>query len=169
LLEGTDPGGLDYACVREEPVVHLIILAVPDCPNVNLLEKRLAQALKGRDATVSRHVIRDQDEAARHGMHGSPTVLIDGIDPFAGPGLPASVSCRLYREASGRAEGAPSVRQLRRAIRHPVTIVAGADSGDWLDALGRGGRGRIAPAERTQRGPPGHSPFFRGHRPSAGG
>ncbi|PZS38025.1 MAG: alkylmercury lyase [Pseudonocardiales bacterium] len=128
--------------------MHLIVLAVPGCPNVNLLEQRLAQALKRRDVTVSRYVISDQDEAARYGMHGSPAVLIDGIDPFAGPGLPASVSCRLYRDRRGRAEGAPSVRQLRHAISDPVTIVADTDSGGWLDALGRGGRGRIAPAER---------------------
>jgi Alkylmercury lyase len=131
--------------------VHLTVLAVPDCPNVNLLEQRLAQALERRDVTVSRHVISDQDEAARRGMHGSPTILVDGIDPFAEPGLPASVSCRLYRDRRGRAEGAPSVRQLRHAISAPVTIVADTDSRGWLDALGRGGRGRIAPAERGLR------------------
>jgi Alkylmercury lyase len=131
--------------------VHLTVLAVPDCPNVNLLEQRLAEALERRDVTVSRHVISDQDEAARRGMHGSPTILVDGIDPFAEPGLPASVSCRLYRDRRGRAEGTPSVRQLRHAISAPVTIVADTDSGGWLDALGRGGRGRIAPAERGFR------------------
>ncbi|MGH3068014.1 MAG: alkylmercury lyase family protein [Trebonia sp.] len=131
--------------------MHLTLLAVADCPNVNLLEQRLAQDLKGRDVTVSRHVITDQDEAARRGMHGSPAILVDGIDPFAEPGLPVSVSCRLYRDKRGRGEGAPSVRQLRHAISDPVTIVADTDSGGWLDALGRGGRGRVAPAERGLR------------------
>jgi hypothetical protein len=49
-------------------------------------------------------------------MHGSPTLLVDGADPFAAPGQVPSLSCRLYRDESGRAEGAPSVDALRRAI-----------------------------------------------------
>ncbi|HEY2126254.1 MAG TPA: thioredoxin family protein [Streptosporangiaceae bacterium] len=97
--------------------MHLTVLAVPDCPNVMLLEERLAQVLQGRrDVTVSRQVIADQDEAARRGMRGSPTILVDGIDPFAGPGQPTSVSCRLYRDGDGQADGAPSVSQLRQVI-----------------------------------------------------
>jgi len=34
------------------------------------------------------------------------TLLIDGVDPFAGPAARASLSCRLYRDAAGRAGGA---------------------------------------------------------------
>jgi Alkylmercury lyase len=128
--------------------VHLTVLAVPDCPNVKLLEKHLMQALEGRDdVTVSRHEIADQDQAARRGMNGSPTLLVDGIDPFAGPGQQASVSCRLFRDSRGNADGAPSVRQLREAIKHPVTVVADTRGESWVDALGRGGRGRVAPSE----------------------
>ena len=97
--------------------MDLKVLAVPDCPNVALLEQRLAQVVEGRrDVVVSRQVIADQDEAARLGMRGSPTILVDGTDPFAGPGEPASVSCRLYRDGNGQADGAPSVSQLRQAI-----------------------------------------------------
>jgi hypothetical protein len=132
--------------------LHLTVLAVPGCPNVTLLEQRLTRALRGRhDVSVSRHVIADQDQAYQRGMHGSPTLLVDGIDPFAGPGQPASASCRLYRDRHGRAAGAPSVRQLRHAIRHPVTMVTGTSSGSWLNELGRGAPRRIAPAERGLR------------------
>ena len=133
--------------------MHLTVLAVPGCPNVKLLEQHLMQALEGRhDVIVSRHEITDQDQAARRGMNGSPTLLVDGIDPFAGPAQHASVSCRLFRDGRRRSEGAPSVRQLREAIRHPVTVVAdNTDGASWLDALEPGGRGRIAPAERGLR------------------
>jgi Alkylmercury lyase len=132
--------------------MHLIVLAVPDCPNVTLLEERLAQVLDGRrDVTVSRHVITDQEEAARRGMHGSPTILVDGIDPFAEPGQPASVSCRLYRDSDGQLAGAPSLPQLRQAIGQAAAIAADTDNSSWLDALGRGGRGRAAPADRGLR------------------
>ena len=102
-------------------MVHLTVLAVPACPNAGLLEKRLAGVLGSRrDVTVSRHVIADEQEAARRGMHGSPTILVDGTDPFAVPGQAASVSCRLYRDSDGRADGAPSVSQLRQAIGEPA-------------------------------------------------
>lgn len=132
--------------------MHLIVLAVPDCPNVKLLDQRLAQLLKGRpDVAVSHRVVEDPDEAARRGMHGSPTLLVDGIDPFADPGQHASVSCRLYRGRYGRPDGAPSLRQLRQAISNPVSIVADTGDGGWLDALGGGSRGRMAPAERGLR------------------
>jgi hypothetical protein len=132
--------------------MDLTVLAVPDCPNVMLLDERLAQVLEGRcDVTVSRQVIADQDEAARRGMHGSPTILVDGIDPFAEPGQPASVSCRLYRDGNGRLDGAPSVSQLRQAIGAVAATATDAGSPSWLDVLGRGGRGRIAPAERGLR------------------
>jgi Alkylmercury lyase len=132
--------------------VHLTVLAVPDCPNSKLLDQHLIRALEGRrDITVSRHVVADQDRAARLGMNGSPTVLVDGIDPFAELGQHASLSCRLYGDGRGHAAGAPSIRQLRKAISHPVTVVADTDGRSWLDAFGRGSRGRVAPVERGLR------------------
>ena len=129
--------------------MHVTVLAVPDCPNVMLLEERLAQVLQGRrDVTISRQVIADHDEATRWGMHGSPTILVDGVDPFAGPGQSASVSCRLYRDGDGQAHGAPSASQLRQAIATAATTATtNAGSPGWLDAVGRGGRGRVAPDE----------------------
>src|SRR2546429_3541416 len=97
--------------------MNLTILAVPDCPNVGLLEQRLSTALAGRhDVTVTHHTIATDDQAARHGMHGSPTLLIDGADPFAQPGQPTSLSCRLYRTENGT-EGAPSLRALHQVLR----------------------------------------------------
>ena len=114
-----------------------MLLAVPDCPNVTLLQQRLAQVLEGRDdVSVSRHVIADEEEAARRGMHGSPTILVDGIDPFAEPGQLASMSCRLYRDCDGHLDGAPAVGQLRQAIEDAASTGAGAGSPGWLDAPG---------------------------------
>jgi hypothetical protein len=128
--------------------MHLTVLAVPGCPNAPVLEDRLAAVLGGRaGVSVSHQVISDEGEAARWGMRGSPTLLIDGVDPFAEPGQPPGMSCRLYRDDDGQASGAPSAGQLRHAIEQ--VLAAAAEPGDpgWLDALGRAGRGRIAPAE----------------------
>ena len=97
--------------------MELTVLAVPGCPNAPVLEQRLAEALAGRPAaTVARRVIADADEAARWGMRGSPTLLIDGRDPFAVPGAGPAVACRLYETDDGRLDGAPTVAALRRAL-----------------------------------------------------
>jgi hypothetical protein len=97
--------------------MELILLTVPDCPNARAFEERLAAALASHPgAVVRRRVITGEREAADVGMHGSPTLLIDGTDPFAAPGQRPSLSCRLYRDAAGRAESVPSVDELRRVL-----------------------------------------------------
>ena len=102
--------------------MHLTVLAGPDCPNAPVLEHRLAAVLDGRaGVSVSREAISTEGEAARWGMHGSPTLLIDGMDPFAEPGQPPSVSCRLYRTDDGHPSGAPSIDRLRQAIEQALS------------------------------------------------
>lgn len=103
---------------REELVaVELVLLTVPDCPNAAAFEKRLATALAGHPAAaVRRRVVSDEREAVEAGMHGSPTLLINGSDPFAAPGQPPSLSCRLYRDVSGRPGPVPTVHELRRVL-----------------------------------------------------
>jgi Alkylmercury lyase len=132
--------------------MHLTVLAVPDCPNAPVLSDRLAAVLDGRaDVSVSHEVVSDEGEAARRGMHGSPTLLIDGVDPFAEPAQTPSMSCRLYRDENGQPSGAPSLGQLRQAIEHATALASGPGDPTWLDSLGRSGRGRVAPGERGLR------------------
>ena len=72
--------------------MELTLLTVPACPNAAAFEQRLAAALAGHpDAVVHRREIADEREAAQVGMHGSPTLLVDGVDPFAAPGQPPCV------------------------------------------------------------------------------
>lgn len=97
--------------------MELMVLTIPDCPHGPLLESRLNQALDGRsDVQIFRRVVADAAEAARLGMHGSPTLLIDGRDPFAVDDPPTSVSCRLFRAENGQLTGAPTVKQLREVL-----------------------------------------------------
>jgi hypothetical protein len=97
--------------------MRIEVLTVPDCPNGPAARQRLDEAVAGRnDVTVEHRVISTRAEAAHRGMHGSPTVLIDGRDPFAAPGTAASLSCRLYRDGTGRVQGAPSAAQLSAAL-----------------------------------------------------
>lgn len=100
------------------PIRTLTVLAVADCPNVSLLLDRLRQVLADNpEFEVTSHVVDDQAGAERWGMHGSPTLLVDGVDPFAPAGQQCNVSCRLYRHADGRVEGVPSLAELDAVVR----------------------------------------------------
>lgn len=128
--------------VGRSAVVEVTVLTVADCPNGPLIEDRLAQALAGRDGVrVIRREIDSEEDASLFGMRGSPTLLIDGVDPFAMAGTPFSVSCRMYRTDDGPLEGAPSVAALRRVVQ------ASANGTTVPGAVGRSGLGRIAPLE----------------------
>ena len=93
----------------------LEILQVPGCPGADLLAARLDGLLAGRRG-VTRRVVASQAEAERLGMTGSPTLLADGADPFARPGLLPAVSCRLYSDEHGQPRPAPSTSQLRATL-----------------------------------------------------
>lgn len=96
--------------------MRLEVLHVADCPNTAVLTERLAILIARRsDVTLVHRLIRDEAAALAHGMTGSPTLLVDGIDPFAA-GHPASLSCRLYTDESGTVSGAPSLTQLRAVL-----------------------------------------------------
>lgn len=93
------------------------VLHVADCPNTAVITERLATLIAGRrDVTIVHRVIHDEAEAVALGMTGSPTLLLDGIDPFALTDQPASLSCRLYTDESGTVSGAPSLTQLRAVL-----------------------------------------------------
>jgi hypothetical protein len=98
--------------------VRIEVLTVPGCPNGPVLTQRLAAVLGDHpEVPVVRRSVTDAEEATRRGMHGSPTLLIDGRDPFADPDTPPSLSCRLYPAPDGTRQGAPSVEDLRRVLR----------------------------------------------------
>lgn len=86
------------------------------CPNWRTAERRILRVLAelpGLDARLVRERVETQEDAERLGFRGSPTVLVDGRDPF--PAGSIGLSCRVYRTERGVA-GAPSADQLRRAL-----------------------------------------------------
>ncbi|MDH3250999.1 MAG: thioredoxin family protein [Acidimicrobiia bacterium] len=87
------------------------------CPNWKETEAHLeALRSEGFDLTFDRQLIETPEAAEQHGFRGSPTVLIDGVDPFADPDAPVGLSCRVYRLETGYG-GSPSLDQLRTALR----------------------------------------------------
>ena len=92
---------------------------LPGCPHRNEAITRLGRALELEGLAGVRMkmvTIQTAADADREGFRGSPTVLIDGIDPFADDSTPFGFGCRLYRTPTG-ADVAPDVELLRRAIR----------------------------------------------------
>ena len=89
------------------------------CPNWEVLDQRLAEVVNDRsDVRVIRQLVETPEDAVRLGFHGSPTVLVDGIDPFADERTHVGLACRMFRTPAGIA-GSPTVEQLREAISGP--------------------------------------------------
>ncbi len=94
--------------------MNVTLQYLDECPNWKLVEQRL-HAVLGPDSTIQYRLVESQEDAEQLGFTGSPTVLVDGVDPFANPGAPVGLACRVYLTAAGR-EGAPSIEQLREAM-----------------------------------------------------
>jgi hypothetical protein len=94
------------------------LLYFDDCPNWQLAETRINEALAGlgeEAPAVTYELVTTPEEAERAGFRGSPTILVNGRDPFASPGDPIALSCRMYRGPAG-VDYAPTVEQLRAAL-----------------------------------------------------
>jgi hypothetical protein len=97
--------------------MEIELLYVPECPHRRLARDHVDRALARtrRAAVVREREVRSSEEAAHLGMRGSPTILIDGQDPFVDTADPTALSCRLYRSDVGLS-GAPTVEQLVEAL-----------------------------------------------------
>jgi len=107
------------------------ILYVAECPNLAPARRHLDAALRvaGVTADVREIEVADPEAAARTGMRGSPTVMIDGHDAVPTDATPGSMSCRLYA-ADGVLYGAPSLDQLTDALaRSSPSPIRDAEAG----------------------------------------
>ncbi len=96
--------------------MDITLLYFEDCPNWKVADERLtAIAAERPDIRVTRHLVDTVAEAERTRFHGSPSILVEGVDVFAEPGSAVGLSCRRYLTQDGY-EGAPTLDQLRAAI-----------------------------------------------------
>lgn len=88
-----------------------------DCPNWKATSTLLRSIIDelGLDASVLNRRVETPEEAEALEFRGSPTVIIDGEDPFAEEDAPVGLACRIYRTETGFT-GAPSAAQLRDAL-----------------------------------------------------
>jgi hypothetical protein len=99
--------------------MQVTVLYFDDCPNWKVARQRLHEALAAGgladEVDVSYQTVQTAEEAERVGFRGSPTILVDGRDPWADNGATGGLSCRIYRTEHGP-DGAPSVAQLAEAL-----------------------------------------------------
>lgn len=89
-----------------------------DCPNWKVADERLREAVRtvGRDdITVRRRKVETPAHAEAVRFAGSPTIRINGEDPFATGDEQVGLACRLYRTPEGLG-GSPTVGQFVEAL-----------------------------------------------------
>lgn len=88
------------------------------CPHWELADQRVRRVLQGvsaGDVTLDYELIDSPEMAERVGFHGSPTILVDGRDPFVTGIEQVGMSCRVFRTEDG-IQGAPTEAELRELL-----------------------------------------------------
>lgn len=99
--------------------MDVTLLYFDDCPNWLVANEHLEKLRAERpEMSITRHIVNTPEEAERTRFRGSPSILVDGDDPFADPDDPVGLSCRVYQTPAGPA-GSPTLDQLRDALARP--------------------------------------------------
>jgi hypothetical protein len=116
------------------PTVEL--LYDPDCPNVTLARTNLMRAFAAAGLTPHWREREIVVAPGTSGAYASPTILVDGHD-VAGDQPCDAASCRLYVDAHGQAQGAPSIESIAAALRGatPATPRPKAEAAGVIAAL----------------------------------
>ncbi len=92
------------------------------CPNWQTTDAHLRRLRGEHEIEVDYELIDSIERAEEAEFRGSPTVLIEGVDPFADEEAPVGLACRIYQTDDGLS-GSPTLRQLQDAV---VSAVEGA-------------------------------------------
>lgn len=96
--------------------MNVTLLYFDECPHWKITDSYLRQLVSEIDGLTIRYQLVDTPEAAeRFGFRGSPSVLLEGVDPFASADAPVGLSCRVYQTPAGPA-GSPTLEQLRSVL-----------------------------------------------------
>ena len=96
--------------------MNVTLLYFEGCPNwqqAAALIRRLSA--EQPDVVIEQRIVDTDENAHRVGFIGSPTILIDGTDPWASAGAPAGLSCRMYATPEGL-RGCPTWEMLLAAV-----------------------------------------------------
>lgn len=90
------------------------------CANWQTTHEQLRQVLDNQgmeSVKITLELVETQEDAEQSQFLGSPTILLDGRDPFAPPNASSfGLTCRVYTTPDGLA-GTPTMEQLEAALR----------------------------------------------------
>jgi hypothetical protein len=95
------------------------LLWFDECPSYQEARALLEQVLREEriDAAIEMVQVRDHADAVARKFLGSPTIRLNGVDPFAEPGQNNfAMQCRVYRTPAGL-QGTPTKEMLRAAVK----------------------------------------------------
>ena len=107
-------------------MTDVVVQYFDGCPNWTIARDRIATVLDESSSTLTFEQINTIEKAEKAGFRGSPTILINGTDPFANPTAPVGLACRIYTTEAGT-EGSPSIAQLQQALEP-----TGPEVSSWL-------------------------------------
>lgn len=99
--------------------LDVTLLYFDDCPHWRETHARVLQALHDTGApegALTLRLVESDEEARELAFRGSPTVLVNGEDPFADGSAPTGMSCRMYPTPRGLT-GVPPVDELAAVLR----------------------------------------------------
>lgn len=100
------------------------------CPHWRELDVMLTELQRELGFELTHRIIHSPEDADEYGFLGSPSVRVNGRDPFASQNAPVGLACRTYETPDGRA-GCPTQAQLRHALTAAAEAAA-TEEGDRL-------------------------------------
>ena len=93
------------------------LLYFDDCPSYRTAQRLLSEALaeEGLSGEIEMIAIKDDADAQRWKFAGSPTIRLDGVDPFPRDETNYGLECRIYVTPAGY-QGWPTKAMLRAAL-----------------------------------------------------
>lgn len=78
--------------------MNVTLLYFDDCPNWLVADGHLRTlAAEHPEMVIERRIVNTVEEAEATQFRGSPSIMVDGVDPFADLDTPVGLSCRVYK------------------------------------------------------------------------
>lgn len=103
----------------DEDALKVELLYFDGCPSYRMAERLLGEALadEGLAEPIELIPVAGDADAERLKFVGSPTIRVDGVDPFAPGAVDYGMQCRVYLTPEGL-KGWPTRAMLRQALKH---------------------------------------------------
>lgn len=106
--------GVQASAVQLIDMMEIVVQHFDGRPNWELARHRITAVLPEEAESILFDEIESLEKGEAVGFWGSPTILLDGVDPFSDP-IPIGLAWRISFADAGH-EGAPSEAQLRAVM-----------------------------------------------------